>query len=522
VGRNREKPNVLGVILLLKLGLVLVFTVAGVTKLLDRPGTRRAVQEFSVPAPLAPALAWLLPLSELAIAALLLTGGFAWWGALAALVSLGLFNAAIGVNLAQGRRPDCHCFGQLHSAPIGWSTLGRNFALMAAAGGVLWAGGGASLLELLAERLAHPDGGFLLALTGLAAVGVEGWLLYQAARQNLRLTQRVELLESRLNSGGIGAVPHLGGTPAAPPAGLPVGLEAPFFELPTIHGEMQSLDSYLDLMRPVILVFMSPSCGSCKELVPELIAWHESLGDRFTILLVSSAKQSRNGEQFAQYGKLPLLLQKDAEVLRRYEGTGTPSAVLIRADGTIGSELASGARGIRALVANADAELERTFRPLLEAATPLAAAEPETLHPGASAPPFELPDAAGGVRALSHYAGRAVLLVFFSPTCGYCTQMIPEVAAYGARASARDPQLVVVATGSAEENRRWVEEHGVECPVLLLGSTDLRNQYRIPGTPAGYLIDAEGRIASELAVGAEPLFALAAAEEERAVMSAAP
>jgi len=36
----------------------------------------------------------------------------------------------------------------------------------------------------------------------------------------------------------------------------------------------------------------------------------------------------------------------------------------------------------------------------------------------------------------------------------------------------------------------------------------------IISTPSGYLIDLEGRIASELAMGAEPLLALAAGKSE--------
>jgi hypothetical protein len=50
----------------------------------------------------------------------------AWWGAVAALALLALFLAAIAFSFARGRRPDCHCFGQLHSAPIGSRTVIRN------------------------------------------------------------------------------------------------------------------------------------------------------------------------------------------------------------------------------------------------------------------------------------------------------------------------------------------------------------------------------------------------------------
>ena len=38
---------------------------------------------------------------------------------LPALVLLLLFVGGISYNVARGRSPDCHCFGQLHSAPAG-------------------------------------------------------------------------------------------------------------------------------------------------------------------------------------------------------------------------------------------------------------------------------------------------------------------------------------------------------------------------------------------------------------------
>jgi hypothetical protein len=40
------------------------------------------------------------------------------------LALLVLFIVAIAVTLARGRKPDCHCFGQLHSKPIGWDPSG--------------------------------------------------------------------------------------------------------------------------------------------------------------------------------------------------------------------------------------------------------------------------------------------------------------------------------------------------------------------------------------------------------------
>jgi peroxiredoxin len=59
-----------------------------------------------------------------------------------------------------------------------------------------------------------------------------------------------------------------------------------------------------------------------------------------------------------------------------------------------------------------------------------------------------------------------------------------------------------------EENRKLFAEHRVRCPVLLQQGMEIASQYQCNGTPMGYLIDEQGQIASELAIGAPALLAL--------------
>src|SRR5215208_2566598 len=112
-----------------RLLLALVFAVAGVAKLADREGSQQAIVDFGVPSAIAAPLGLLLPLAELTVAATLLPASTAWLGALGALALLSVFVVGITYNLARGRKPECHCFGQLHSAPAGWKTLARNGVL---------------------------------------------------------------------------------------------------------------------------------------------------------------------------------------------------------------------------------------------------------------------------------------------------------------------------------------------------------------------------------------------------------
>src|SRR5437660_184028 len=168
------------VLLLARLLLAVVFVVAGLAKLADRAGSRKALLDFGVPAMLVAPFAVLLPLAELAVAVALLPTFSAWWGAIGALALLLLFVAGIGYNLAHGRTPDCHCFGQLHSTPAGWPTLVRTVVLAAGAGLIVWLGPHAADPDVLGwlGTLALPQRmELLIGMIAVALLAGEGWVL---------------------------------------------------------------------------------------------------------------------------------------------------------------------------------------------------------------------------------------------------------------------------------------------------------------------------------------------------------
>src|SRR5215203_6055127 len=109
--------------------LAAVLFVAGFSKVADPAGSRDAMQQFGVPARLSPALARLTPALEVFAAVGLLIGA-AHWAALGSALLIFGFSGAIVANLARGKHPQCHCFGQLHSAPAGVPALIRNGALI--------------------------------------------------------------------------------------------------------------------------------------------------------------------------------------------------------------------------------------------------------------------------------------------------------------------------------------------------------------------------------------------------------
>jgi peroxiredoxin len=133
----------------------------------------------------------------------------------------------------------------------------------------------------------------------------------------------------------------------------------------------------------------------------------------------------------------------------------------------------------------------------------------EGLPVGVPAPEFELHDLTGATASLARWRGRELLLIFFNPKCGFCVRMLPDLAALSVDGAKGRPVPLVIASGEADENRRLFAEQGVRCPVLLQRGSEVAELYRVHGTPMGYLIDDQGRIASELAAGADALLALA-------------
>lgn len=150
------------------------------------------------------------------------------------------------------------------------------------------------------------------------------------------------------------------------------------------------------------------------------------------------------------------------------------------------------------------------------------------LFVGTPAPDFELRDIAGERRRLSEWRGRQLLLIFFDPDCVFCAEMNPSLSSLSADGSDDSPVALLITVGSLEKNRQLAAAHGVKCPVLLQEQLEVMLEYGVPGTPAGYLIDENGLIASEQILGAQALLQHAGisikdeSAQESAHQSAAP
>jgi len=135
---------------------------------------------------------------------------------------------------------------------------------------------------------------------------------------------------------------------------------------------------------------------------------------------------------------------------------------------------------------------------------------PRPYPAGSVAYDFELPVLNGGTMTLSQWRGQRVLLIFFSPTCGYCKSLLPELARLLSNGSKDLPVTLIVSTGGAEQNTQLFEGSGVSCPVLLQERMEVAELYHVAGTPMAYLIDEHGATIGEAALGGPAVLALAA------------
>lgn len=482
------------VLLLIRIFLFGVFALAGIGKLLDLEGSEKAVKGFGVPGELAKPLSVALPFVELAIAVLLLSTATSWIGAIAALLLLAVFIGGMIFQIAKGNAPDCHCFGQIHSEPVGKSSLIRNigFAILslflAAQGSE---GQGASLADSESGTMQT----ILILVVAVISV-VIAFYLKKVFEQQIQILRRLDLLEVISREGAAVERTEAG----HPEDGLPIGSPFPDFELATINGRITAFDHLLSRGRPLLFFFVSPTCEPCKALMPEIENWREELKGKAEVILISSGSAGENKEKFPEAFGSDILLQKNREVRDLVRAKWTPTALFVRKNGTIASHPAAGDSAIRELVDDikaSDLSNERLFF-----AKPANGARQPKI--GLEIPKFELVDIEGREFKSDQFRGTKTLAVFWSLTCPHCTSMLKALKDWDDARSNGEPKLVVFSDGPIEEHRAL----GLNSPIILDKDYKTAEGLGMNGTPSAVLIDEEGRFATETGIGAQNIWAL--------------
>lgn len=306
--------------------LLCVFTFAGSVKLLAFRRTARVVATFGFRPPIPELAAVGLPLVELTAAALLALDALARWGAGLCLILLIAFSCAIVFNLFAGRRPTCHCFGDVGAGSINWSHVTRNCVLAACA-----------VVVLLGK---DPDPSCVwpncVGLNASAAL-IAGFTAALAFALQLSVhaaaTVRSAHAAQQIHTGSL------------------IGSAAANFALPSVAGGTVSLSELVARGAPVLLLFSYSGCASCKRLMRRL-ANSRPPTPPLTIAVLSCGDDVAAALESERPPGAVLLLDRDRRILRSYRGTAVPSAVLVGSDSTILSDLVVGEAAALELLAS--------------------------------------------------------------------------------------------------------------------------------------------------------------------------
>lgn len=479
------------ILLLIRIILSAVFITAGIGKLLDLEGSEKAVKDFGVPENLAKPFSILLPIAEILLGFLFLFTSVSWFGAVGSFLLLAVFTGGMLWQMKQGNAPDCHCFGAIHSEPVSAKSLIRNivFAILALFLVISWKNQGLSFADLSNEMA-------IQLILGLAVVGFLGAIVFylkKISEQQTQIVRRIELLEIISHEGGETKREDV----QFPTEGLPIGAPIPDFAGENLKGRTTEFEHLLMLAKPILFFFVGPNCASCTALLPEIEAWEKELKEKVNFVFVSNGSAKENAAKFGENREI--IIQQAQEIGKLFGALWTPTAVLVNADGTIASRLATGDAAIRELVAKV--KNAENIDGMIYAANGNIA-NSELL--GAEIPAFSVRDVSDKNISSEDLKGKRTLITFWSLSCGWCGQMLNDLREWDKTRGLDEPNLLLVSSGDAEQNK----ELGFRGTVLIDDEKILPTNLKIEATPSAVLIDEEGKIVSEIAVGAQNIWAL--------------
>ena len=120
---------------------------------------------------------------------------------------------------------------------------------------------------------------------------------------------------------------------------------------------------------------------------------------------------------------------------------------------------------------------------------------------------MKLPDLEGNTVQLADFGGKKILVLFWNPGCGFCQQMLADLREWEHNPPEEAPKLLVVSAGTKEANR----EQGLNSTVVLDQNFTVGRAFGASGTPSSVLVDAQGKVASDIAVGSPAVLQMAGA-----------
>ncbi len=481
------------VLLIIRLVLFAILAVAGIGKLLDREGAEKAVKAFGIPEPFVKTFAILTPIAELIFASCFLFVGFSWPGAAGALLLMVTFIGGMLIQIVKGEAPDCHCFGQIHSEPVGPKSLIRNI-LIAILPIVLLLNGREFQGYPLGESDAAILSNSILAFLVVAAF-VTATYVWRLSKENSALKRQLDLLEMLETGASIIERDEAGD----PTDSLPIGAPFPDFSLPDTAGKRITFDHLMADPLPKLFLFVGPTCRPCKAMLDEFADWRREFEGRVRMVFVSRGSAAENIERFGAELADGMLLQKNMEFAGQLHIKWTPAALFVGSDGNIASHPAVGDMAIRDLVGKLRSE------DLTKPGYHIKNSQKRgRIKIGEPIPDFEATDLKGSPISRKTFIGKPTLTFFLSTTCGYCSEVIDQIRKWENSPERNGTNAIIFSEGDVETHKAY----GLSTPIVIDDGYRLSGNLGMFSVPSGVLIDENGVIATESALGGPMIWSL--------------
>lgn len=113
---------------------------------------------------------------------------------------------------------------------------------------------------------------------------------------------------------------------------------------------------------------------------------------------------------------------------------------------------------------------------------------------GSPAPAFSLPEPDAGQVDLASYAGRPVLLVFWTTSCPICQRELPMLNRMEPEFRTKGISVVTICLGNQDETREYLNSNRIALKTVYDEHGKVGRAYRVGGVPKLVLIDKEGKV----------------------------
>ena len=118
---------------------------------------------------------------------------------------------------------------------------------------------------------------------------------------------------------------------------------------------------------------------------------------------------------------------------------------------------------------------------------------------------FKLPDCKGGEIDLASYAGKPVMLMFFTASCPFCRKAAPFIETMSRKYSARGLKVIgICVEDEASAAEGFVKNFGLTFPVAYKGA-EVSRKYKTQGVPYIFILD-RAHVIHNMWAGYDPEF----------------